>query len=567
MTKARSNRFSTLFVSLLTSFVVVAIVGLTFTQTAFAQEFDAGVGGGSTTTTKTLPSKQKPVNSLKQYTEDVKNAADTGKPNVTYLSGEGVLPGIANGITCALTPCDINSLTADTSLTGNMSRMVGYMFTSQPASSYIAVADFMNNAGIPVAEPAYAQVAVGGLGFASLSPILNAWKTFRNIAFLFFVIIILVIGFMIMFRQKVGQAAVTAQQAIPRVIIALVTVSFSYAIAGLLIDAMYILMTLMIYIFGLDEQESLLLGGNAISLGITLVTSGATESFEAIQALVNGIAPINLGVEFLAGWTVGLIVAISIVFAMFRLFFELLKTYVTIIISITIAPLVLMLGAIPGRDVFGKWISGLIGNLAAFPIVLLILILYDQLTGGISQGLLSEDVLQGGFSPPYLFGTIEPGGVAQFFIGMGLLLIMTDLVKQGKKALGADDTFANLATAFGDSLKKGWEGGELVPGLGITDTKKYGLTGKAITRTAGVGASAAAGGALGAAKGLGGTLLYGIHPTNIADQAASGARFGGRAAADISGSGYFAENREERKKTPAWDLMRKARQMSSKEGK
>jgi hypothetical protein len=41
---------------------------------------------------------------------------------------------------------------------------------------------------------------------------------------------------MIMFRTKVGQAAITAQQAIPNVVIAMLAVTFSYAIAGLMID-------------------------------------------------------------------------------------------------------------------------------------------------------------------------------------------------------------------------------------------------------------------------------------------------------------------------------------------
>jgi hypothetical protein len=63
------------------------------------------------------------------------------------------------------------------------------------------------------------------------------WGRVRNIAYVMFVIIMIVIGFMIMFRSKIGgQTMVTIGNAIPNVIIALVLVTFSFAIAGLIID-------------------------------------------------------------------------------------------------------------------------------------------------------------------------------------------------------------------------------------------------------------------------------------------------------------------------------------------
>lgn len=50
---------------------------------------------------------------------------------------------------------------------------------------------------------------------------------FRNLAYLFFVVIFLVIGFMIMFQDQVSPSeAITAQQAIPSLIIAMLAVTF-----------------------------------------------------------------------------------------------------------------------------------------------------------------------------------------------------------------------------------------------------------------------------------------------------------------------------------------------------
>ncbi|MGI6443646.1 MAG: hypothetical protein ACOX06_01410 [Candidatus Dojkabacteria bacterium] len=63
------------------------------------------------------------------------------------------------------------------------------------------------------------------------------WSITRNIAYLFFVIAMIVIGFMIMFRNKIGgQVMVTVSNSIPRIIICLILVTFSFAISGIMLD-------------------------------------------------------------------------------------------------------------------------------------------------------------------------------------------------------------------------------------------------------------------------------------------------------------------------------------------
>ena len=140
--------------------------------------------------------------------------------------------------------------TIQTGAVASSFRMLGAMYTHPPAHTATYVADLVRSSGL--ATPAYAQ----GLGFASLDPILNLWKIFRNVAYFFFIVILIVLGFMIMFRQKIsGQAAVTAQQAIPSVVVSLILVTFSYAIAGFMVDLMYVLMYLIIGLFsGITTQ-------------------------------------------------------------------------------------------------------------------------------------------------------------------------------------------------------------------------------------------------------------------------------------------------------------------------
>lgn len=63
------------------------------------------------------------------------------------------------------------------------------------------------------------------------------WGTFRNIAYLGYVIIIIIVGFMIMFRKNLpGQIVVSLGNTIPQIIFGLILVTFSFAIVGIVMD-------------------------------------------------------------------------------------------------------------------------------------------------------------------------------------------------------------------------------------------------------------------------------------------------------------------------------------------
>lgn len=352
-------------------------------------------------------------------------------------------------------------------MVGNMNRVIAMMMNTPAATTERYVADVLNSAGFKIAQPAYAQ----GLGFAALDPILETWKVFRNMAYLFFVVIFLVIGFLIMMRQKIGgQTVVTAQQAIPQIIISLLLVTFSYAIAGLMIDLMYVVMYLMLALF--QQDSATFLNKNFLTLGWTMITSGASSAYDAVEGfsltMQNAMGEFGQkAVEFLGGITLAAVVAIAITIKVFELFFELLKSYTTIVLSITFSPVLLAFGAIPGQNPFKQWMLDLIGNLAAFPTVLLVLIVFDKLTGNISG--VTVPIEGGGFNPPYLIGGAGPS-IMPFILGMGMLTIMPEIVKQVKKSLGAKEgIFQQFAGNIGDSLKKGVkDGGNVVPGLGFT---------------------------------------------------------------------------------------------------
>lgn len=316
---------------------------------------------------------------------------------------------------------------------------IAWMYRQPAANTQTYIADLMNSANI--AQPAYAQ----GLGFEALSPVLDVWKTFRNIAYVFFILVFLVIGFLIMLRRKVGQAAVTAQQAIPQIVVALLAVTFSYAIAALMIDMMFVIMFLIAGLFGAADKLDL----SIFELGYTLVTGAADSAYKMVSGFVENIFNVPLlddldVLEGGAGVLAAFVFAVAMFFGVFRLFLELAKTYVSLIVSIIMAPILLMTGAIPGRNPFWGWIKNLVGNLSAFPTVLVVLVIFDKLTVGYAGDA------SGGFQPPFLFGSSQ-ADVITFVIGLGLLLGLTDAVKKVKQMFGAQDG------AFGDILKSGFQ--------------------------------------------------------------------------------------------------------------
>ncbi|MBP7875368.1 hypothetical protein KA012_00035 [Candidatus Woesebacteria bacterium] len=341
-------------------------------------------------------------------------------------------------------------------------KAMGGMYEYQPASSMRYVADVMDNAGM--APPAYAQ----GLGFASLDPILSLWKSFRNVAYFFFIAILIVIGIMIMLRQKISaQASVSAQQALPSIIISLILVTFSYAIAGLLIDGMYLIMFLIAALFNTVARDSL--GTEMISMSIVnlaglMFKGGALDTLgtnqNAITQIIGGVLSQNNSnavtgfLGFLGGLTISIIVAIAVLINTLKLFVELLKSYASIIMGVVFAPFYLMMGAIPGKNAFGPWIKNLVGNLAAFPTVLLFIIIFKIFT----ENLSNDNA--GGFMPPYLIGNGQ-SGIAGYILGLAILLALPEIVKEVKKKMGAADGGLGwmVAGAAGNRAKEAWNKG------------------------------------------------------------------------------------------------------------
>ena len=171
---------------------------------------------------------------------------------------------------------------------GGGTQMIATLFTP-PASGIQYIASTWDNV---LGKPAYAQ----GYGFKGLQFLLPLWKGFRNMVYVISSIIFVAIGLMIILRVKISpQAVVTVQSAIPAVITTLILVTFSYAIAGLMIDVGNIISGVVISL--IFNSQNINLNDNIVNSAKWGASSGLpliSDFFQMIQGFFdNWLKPFN----------------------------------------------------------------------------------------------------------------------------------------------------------------------------------------------------------------------------------------------------------------------------------
>jgi len=142
------------------------------------------------------------------------------------------------GEACTDNPNDADDHYND-SIVGKVGNLLILPYKSPPASGVLWAMEGAQNAGL--VPSAYAQ----GVGFYALQPLVPIWKIFRDISYMVLVLIIVIIGFMIMMRKQINpQTEIAITNVLPRIVITLIAITFSFAIAGFLIDLMYLVMGL-----------------------------------------------------------------------------------------------------------------------------------------------------------------------------------------------------------------------------------------------------------------------------------------------------------------------------------
>ncbi len=174
------------------------------------------------------------------YPETVNTLENAAQDGSVQMEGYGFAFTVNQQYTNILqiigTPNPDGRLGYKNSALGYTKRGILALYREKPASTIAFVRDLGQTLGF-MPRQAHAQ----GVGFRGLLPVLGVWRAFRNIAYLLFSLVLIAIGFMIMFRRKIDpKTVVTIQNALPQMIVTLVLITFSYAIVGLLIDLMYV---------------------------------------------------------------------------------------------------------------------------------------------------------------------------------------------------------------------------------------------------------------------------------------------------------------------------------------
>jgi hypothetical protein len=225
--------------------------------------------------------------------------------------------------------------------------------------------------------------------------IVGLWNRTLNLSYVFFVLVMIVAGFMIMFRHKIGgQTMVTISSVLPGVILALVLATFSFAIAGLIIDLGGVATGLVAFILGQGTEihsTSNFIGlMSSVMQGINLggLIAG-TVSALGLGALLKGGAALGLSLfnpGFLAGIAAGalvvgaigliiLLVILGIIFVgAIKVLITLYKAYFALLLAVILGPIQITLGAIPGNTkMIRNWFLTILRNVLVFPVVLFII--------------------------------------------------------------------------------------------------------------------------------------------------------------------------------------------------
>jgi hypothetical protein len=280
-----------------------------------------------------------------------------------------------------------------------------------------------------------------------LSPILVLWGTLRNVTYVLIALSLVVTGLSIYFTNKQGkQDNLALAGSIVDILGTLITITFSYVIAGVAVDLVINLGNAAVAAFfqPFINSTSILNNLSSPGSGVNIMTlladfQGSGSSKSVISLLQAGLSNLNtplfetntffkkvidtanlgpaggafstfVNVVFTiarAATNIAInqplitaIISFTIFILIFRVVFLLLGSFVAIVMQIAFAPLILIPGAFPGissMQTFTTWLKRIIASALVFPTVFALLLLaaiflnLNQETPGLNANSNSGD--------------------------------------------------------------------------------------------------------------------------------------------------------------------------------
>ncbi len=412
-----------------------------------------------------------------QYLSDNKNG---------QLSSEGsmlhemvtVLPFSAicglSGMVCgAQTQAEL-TYNMDRSVLSQGGGLINTLYQQPPASTAEYLAYTFNKAGL--VPKAYAQ----GVTYSRLLPILPIWKAFRDVSYIVLTLVMMLIGFMIMFRAKVNpQTVANVESTLPKVVVTLILITFSFPIASLIIDFSYVMIAAGVGIIGTavgdpyiaQVKSGMTNGGFGSLVWYTFAPVGQyiSNSWQQTVGSVSGGgagAAVGSVLSFLGptGWIIGLVagligagatgtysgtggfeagtvminalnpilivvIMLVLLFSLFRIFFMLLASYIQVVVFIALAPAILLVNAFPGQSTFSYWWKSIFSNMLSFVVTAIMLYLGWAITNKIGTEPF--------WTAPFI---MQGAGISQMvsaLIALGMVLLIPQMVQLIKGKFGA----------------------------------------------------------------------------------------------------------------------------------
>lgn len=323
---------------------------------------------------------------------------------------------------------------ANNALAGEKKGFLAFMASDRPLSGITYIKNVARK--INIVPEAYAQT---GFGFNALDPILPLWRAVRNATYALLVVATLAMAFMIMFRVKISpQTVISIQSALPKLVGAIILITFSYAIAGLLVDLMYVVIGFLavtlssaINVMGWSPTNQDLFGfmtrgiadfGVFSHILIYMFLFGAVvvPTFMGAAGVggplgILAILPGFLAAIFAILTIIILLIVLFVVF--FRVIWMLIKAFANVFLLVLTAPLQILLGTVSPGGGIGPWIRSYLANLAVFPTTAVLFVLsYIFLILALTETWRNQLAAIGGLlssfglgSPTGPIGRIVPG--------------------------------------------------------------------------------------------------------------------------------------------------------------
>ena len=270
--------------------------------------------------------------------DELNGALDSSTSEADFLAS-GKCPGISKSPLNNLSPDRLNEITYDqkgqgiVSLYTTSTREIAYIETNAINDSLYAqnivkqipiVGEGVSSKIFAANDPMITRYALGESFF-------NMWKTSLNFAYYLIIIPTVAFGFAIMFRMQINpQTQITLLRAIPKLLIAILLITFSYPIASLMLRLGKVVSDL------------------AIGMVWTFVTNVPSVSYQ-----LGWITILGLFGNILEGGGL-IIISVLLIFILiinlFRWLYSLIRSLIQIAFLIAFAPLIILFGAFPGKD-------------------------------------------------------------------------------------------------------------------------------------------------------------------------------------------------------------------------